>query len=141
MHDLIVSLANRGTIVVIEESAAVQELLEHALRGVGHRVLVTRDPREAFELARRVRIDVLVCGLALREQRGPGLIRRLREMQPSLRVLFLADRGLADAEAVEDGSTLQTPFSLDELEEAVTAGGAGGARPPFPPPPPPQTKK
>ena len=129
MHDLIVSLANRRTIVVIEESAAVQELLVHALRGVGHRVLVTRDPREAFELARRVRIDMLVCGLALREQRGPGLIRRLREMQPSLPVLFLAERGPADADAVEDGSTLQTPFSLDEFEEAVTAGASEAAAP------------
>jgi len=121
VHDLVVAFANRGTIVLVEESAAVQELLEHALREAGHRVLVTRDPREAFELARRIRIDALVCDLAIVEQRGPGLIRRLREMQPSLPVLYLADRGPTDAEAVEDGSTLQTPFSLDELQEAVAA--------------------
>jgi len=121
VHDLVVPSANRGTIVVVEESASVQELLEHALREAGHRVLVTRDPREAFELARRIRIDALVCDLAIVEQRGPGLIGRLREMQPSLPVLYLADRGPAGEEALEDGSTLQTPFSLDELQEAVAA--------------------
>ncbi len=99
----------------------MQELLEHALREAGHRVLVTRDPREALELARRIRIDALVCDLAIVEQRGPGLIGRLREMQPSLPVLYLADRRPAGEEALEDGSTLQTPFSLDELQEAVAA--------------------
>lgn len=121
VHDPVVPFASRGTIVVIEESAAVQELLEHALREAGHRVLVTRDPREAFELARRVRFDLLVWDVATLQQRGDGLIRRLHELQPSLPVLYLADRHTADAEAVEDGSTLQTPFSLDELQEAVTA--------------------
>ena len=121
MHDPLVRLSSRGTIIVIEESASVQELLEHALREAGHRVLVTRDPREAFELARRVRIDALVCDLAIVEQRGSGLVRRLRELQPSLPVLYLADQGPAGEEALEDGSTLQTPFSLDELQEAVAA--------------------
>jgi DNA-binding NtrC family response regulator len=121
VHDLVVPFANRGTIVVVEESASVQELLEHALRETGHRVFVTRDPREAFELVRRVRIDALVWDIAMVEQRGPGLIRRLREMQPSLPVLYLADRAAAGEEAVEDGFTLQTPFSLDELQEAVAA--------------------
>jgi DNA-binding response OmpR family regulator len=117
-----VPFAKRGTIVVVEESAPVQELLEHALREAGHRVLVTRDPREAFELVRRVRIDALVCDFAIVErQRAPGLIRRLREMQPSLPVLYLADRDPSGEEAVEDGSTLQTPFSLDELQVAVAA--------------------
>jgi len=121
VHDPLVRLSSRGTIIVIEESASVQELLEHALREAGHRVLVTRDPREAFELARRVRIDALVCDLAIVEQRGSGLVRRLREMQPSLPVLYLVDQGPAGEEALEDGSTLQTPFSLDELQEAVAA--------------------
>jgi len=121
VHDPLVRLSSRGTIIVIEESASVQELLEHALREAGHRVLVTRDPREAFELARRVRIDALVCDLAIVEQRGSGLVRRLRELQPSLPVLYLADQGPAGEEALEDGSTLQTPFSLDELQEAVAA--------------------
>jgi DNA-binding NtrC family response regulator len=119
VHDLVVPFA-RGTIVVVEESASVQELLEHVLREAGHRVLVTRDPREVFELARRVRIDALVCDLSMAEQRGPGLIRRLREMQPSVSVLYL-DGGPTAEEAVADGSTLHTPFSLDELQEAVAA--------------------
>jgi hypothetical protein len=61
------------------------------------------------------------CGHSSVEQRGTGLIRRLREIQPSLLVLYLADRSPAGDEAVEDGSTLQTPFSLDELQEAVAA--------------------
>jgi DNA-binding NtrC family response regulator len=81
----------RGTIVVLEQSAAAQELMEHVLREAGHRVLVTRNPLEALELGRRVRIDVLVADLATLDQEGPVLVQQLRTMQPSLSVLYLAD--------------------------------------------------
>jgi DNA-binding response OmpR family regulator len=82
----------RGTIVVVEQSAAAQELIEHVLREAGHRVLVTRNPLEAFELGRRVRIDILVADAATVDDEGPGLVQQLRTIQPSLSVLYLADR-------------------------------------------------
>jgi len=70
--------ASRGTIVVVEQSAAAQELMEHVLREAGHRVLVTRNPQEALELGRRVRIDVLVADVAKLGEGGTGLVEQLR---------------------------------------------------------------
>ena len=115
----------RGTIVVVEQSAAAQELMERALREAGHRVLVTRNPLEAFELGRRVLIDVLVADVASLDEDGPGLVQQLRTIQPSLQVLYLADRGWLDGSDTSNASALRAPFSLGELQEAVAAAVAG----------------
>ena len=116
---------SRGTIVVVERSAAAQELMEHALRDAGHRVLVTRNPLEALELGRRVRIDALVVDMATLDQEGPGLVPQLRTIQPSLAVLYVADRGRLNRADADDDPALYAPFSLDELQEAVAAVLAG----------------
>jgi DNA-binding response OmpR family regulator len=115
----------RGTIVVVEQSAAAQELMERALREAGHRVLVTRNPLEAFELGRRVLIDVLVADVVSLDEDGPGLVQRLRTIQPSLQVLYLADRGWLDGSDTSNSSALRAPFSLAELQEAVAVAIAG----------------
>lgn len=46
-----------ATILVLEDNAAVQELIEH-LRDSGHRILSTQNALEALAVVRRVRIDV-----------------------------------------------------------------------------------
>jgi two-component system response regulator HydG len=117
--------ATRGTIVVVEQSAAAQELMEHVLREAGHRVLVTRNPLEALELGRRVLIDVLVADVATLDEDAPGLVQQLRTIQPSLPVLYLADRGLLDGSDTSNSSALHAPLSLDELQEAVAAAVTG----------------
>jgi DNA-binding NtrC family response regulator len=111
---------SRATVIVLEESSSVREVLEQALREAGHRVLVTNDPREAYELACRVRVDLLVADGTSVDQRGPALLARLRELQPSLRLLCLTD-GETVWPLVEGGQVLDVPFSLDELERAVAA--------------------
>jgi len=115
-----VGLPSRGTIVVVEGTAAVQELIDLALREAGHRVLITRNPLEVLELARRVQIDVLVADAGTLEREGTGLVEKLRRIQPSMAVLYMADRGQAD-EDVANASALPAPFSLGELQEAVAA--------------------
>ncbi len=88
-----------ATILVLEKNAAARELIDQALRESGDRILVTDDPNEAIELARRVRIDLLVSDVTLLQhhdsRNGQGFVE------------------------AEDGITLHTPFSLDELQKAV----------------------
>jgi CheY-like chemotaxis protein len=63
------ALTECATILVVEENAAVLELIDQILRESGHRVLSTRHALEAIEVAGRVRIDVVVAG-ALPEVRA-----------------------------------------------------------------------
>jgi DNA-binding response OmpR family regulator len=106
-----------STIVIVEESAAVQELVEQALRESGDRVLVTRNALEVLDVARRVRIDLLVIDI----DSQPGLVEEIRELQPDLRVLYLADSTDEQPAGPQRSPLLLTPLSLDELRTAIVA--------------------
>jgi DNA-binding response OmpR family regulator len=103
--------------VIVEESAAVQELVEQALRASGDHVLVTQNALEVLDVARQVRIDLLVIDI----DSQPGLVEELREHQPDLRVLYLSDNPVEAPSDLPRSTLLLTPFSLGELRAAISA--------------------
>jgi DNA-binding response OmpR family regulator len=111
-------VTTRGsTIVIVEESAAVQELVEQALRESGDRVLVTQNGLEVLDVARRVRIDLLVIDI----DSEPGFVEEIRESQPNLQVLYLSDSTDEQPAERQRSSVLLTPFSIGELRAAIAA--------------------
>jgi DNA-binding response OmpR family regulator len=111
-------VTTRGsTIVIVEESAAVQELVEQALRESGDRVLVTQNGLEVLDVASRLRIDLLIIDI----DSQPGLVEEVRESQPGLRVLYLSDSADEQPVDAQRSPLLLTPFSLDELRTAIAA--------------------
>jgi hypothetical protein len=55
----------------------------------------------------------------LTDQAFPSLIDEIRSTQPEVRVLYLSDNDTSPEDP--DANELSTPFSLDELREAVAA--------------------
>jgi DNA-binding NtrC family response regulator len=107
-----------ATIVVLEENAAAQELIDQTLRTSGHRVLISNNPMEALGLSSRVRIDLLVGDFALLERSGPNVVEKLSSVA---QVLYTnVPRGSMIAQE-NSGNALGNPFSLEELREAVAA--------------------
>lgn len=104
---------------MLEENAAIQELIDQALRDAGHRVLSTSNALEAFEVVRRVHIQVLVVGVLL-EERSQALVGELRVIQPGLPIVCIAGPD-DDLQATDGTARLPSPFSLDELRAAVAA--------------------
>ena len=113
------SAARQATVLVLESSAAVQELIDQALRESGHRVLSTGNSLEALELVRRVRIDVLVVG-DVAENHTETLVSELRASQPSLAVVSVGGRDKA-LSLIDLRARLSSPVSLDDLLAAVAA--------------------
>ena len=97
-----------ATIVVVEQSAAMQELLGQALRDTGDFVVITQNPLEALELAHRVRIDLLITEF---DDSGLTLVDEVRALQPSLGVIYLYGD--------EDE---RVPLGLNELPERIDEG-------------------
>jgi CheY-like chemotaxis protein len=112
-----VSATGPATILVLEENAAVQELIDQALREAGHSVLATKNSLEAIEIVRRVRVDVLVAGELFDEQRQE-IVDELRSIQPGLGVVSTVgpDDDLQESDVT---ARLSPPFSLDDLRAAV----------------------
>jgi DNA-binding response OmpR family regulator len=112
----VVAGTRASTIVIVEESAALQELLEQALRAEGDCVLVTGNPLEVLDVARRIRIDVLVAHI---ESSGE-LFEEIQALQPDLRVLYVVDESDDLPTGPDSVAALRTPFSLRELRAAIT---------------------
>jgi DNA-binding NtrC family response regulator len=107
-----------ATILVFADNTAVLDLIEQTLSAAGHRVLTTGDAAEALEVARSIRIDLLISDVVFG---AAALARQLQEIQAGIRVLYIFD---ADhPEPVETGSSgfLRKPLSLADLGPTVTA--------------------
>jgi CheY-like chemotaxis protein len=107
-----------ATVVVLEENAAAQELMEQALRASGDRILISNTPSEVLRLSRRVRIDLLVSDAELLAKTDPSLVDRLRSVA---RILYTNSAGDAEHARENGAAVLSSPFSLEELSEAAAA--------------------
>jgi DNA-binding NtrC family response regulator len=97
---------------------AVQDLIDQALRESGHRVLTTKNPLEALEVVRRVRIDVLVVGRL--PENGQSLFGEFRSIQPGMRIVGISGPD-GDLDAIDHDTRLSSPLSLDDLRQAADA--------------------
>jgi two-component system response regulator PrrA len=107
-----------ATIVVLEDNAAAQELIDQALRRSGDRILISNNPLEALGLSSRVRIDLLVGDVGRLERSGPKVVEKLRSVA---QVLYTNVPGGSRLTEQDSGTALSSPFSLEELKEAVAA--------------------
>jgi CheY-like chemotaxis protein len=115
-----------ATILVLEEDAAVQELIDQALRDSGYRVLSTKNALEALEVAQRVQIDIVVAGDLLEPRQT--VVDDLRSVQPALAVVGIFgfdDDERGDLREDDLVASLSAPFSLDELCAVIAAARPG----------------
>jgi DNA-binding response OmpR family regulator len=121
----------RATVVICVEDAAVLDLLCDRLSGDHHEVLPAAGTDDALRLCRYHRPDLAVVDLALPEEAGFDLLRRIRSadpadprLNPDLPVIVLAPRGGPErARALELGAEdlVGKPFSYEDLRARITA--------------------
>jgi CheY-like chemotaxis protein len=122
-------------LLLVEDEASVRELLRELLEAAGYSVLEASRPAEALRIAqsRAEPIQLLITDVVMPEMTGPELARRLAEMRPGLRMLFLS--GYTEGVVVDKGLLLgdgahflQKPFTGDALEAKVREVLDGPAR-------------
>src|ERR1700727_2295369 len=106
-------------VLVVDDEPSLAELLASVLRFEGWDVRTAADGAGALRAAREFKPDAVVLDVMLPDFHGLEVLRRLREEQPRVCVLFLTAR-----DAVEDriaGITaggddyVTKPFSLEEV--------------------------
>lgn len=113
------------SILVVEDDAAIRDVVATALRYQRHTVTQSVDGREALELAIGTSFDLIVLDVMLPLLDGYQVCRRLREANRFTPVLFLTARA-ETADRIKGFVTggddyLTKPFSVDELVHRVAA--------------------
>ena len=111
----------RETILLVEDEPAILHMVNSLLERRGYEVLSTDAPGEALRLAgeRPGGIDLLLTDVVMPEMDGRELSRRILDIQPGIRCLFmsghtadiLAQRGILDAGV----QFIQKPFSMRDM--------------------------
>ena len=114
-----------GTILLVEDQAAIRMLLEDVLSEAGHRVLAAADGRAALELASEHTgvVDLLITDVVMPEMSGPDLASHITPLRPNVIVLYMSgytDHARLHRGAIEQGAAfLQKPFLPESLLSKV----------------------
>ncbi len=118
-------LTGRGTVLLVEDEDAVRSFAARALGTRGYQVLEASTGAEALEVfeAHHGDVDLVVSDVVMPEMDGPTLMKRLRQDNPDLKIIFISGyaedafrRNLAENEHF---MFLQKPFDLKQLAAAV----------------------
>ena len=111
-------MSNRSMILVVEDDAAVRNLMAVALDTQGYRYHLARNGGEALIEASTHRPDVMLLDLGLPDMEGVDIIRKVRTWT-NMPIIVISARSedVDKVEALDAGADdyLVKPFSVDEL--------------------------
>jgi PAS domain S-box-containing protein len=120
-----------GLLLLVDDEPMVRSVTRRSLERAGYQVLTAEHGAEALErfADRRDDISLVVLDMAMPVMGGAECFRRLRELDPGLRVLLASGYALEhDArQCLEAGALgfLEKPFASDRLLEAVAVALEG----------------
>jgi CheY-like chemotaxis protein len=126
--DEAVALDNRlgaETVLVVDDTESLREMIERVLTTFGYRVLAARDGAHALEVSEKYhgQIDLLLTDVVMPGIGGPELAVRLRMRRPSLRVLLMSgyDEHSLGAGGASYASFIAKPFRPEVLSQKIRA--------------------
>jgi len=112
-----------GVFLVAEDDRDFRELLANVFRDSGHQVDKAVDGKQALEMIRARKYDVVLTDIKLPVRDGMEVLRETKNVSPDTEVLVMTAYGTLDsaAQAMKMGAAdyLQKPFSIPELEMRV----------------------
>lgn len=112
-------------VLVIDDEQPVRTLIRHILMREGFTVLEAGNGREALRAFASAMPRLVITDIFMPEADGIETIRRVREMNPDVKVLAMSGGGryridlLDGIEMLGADGTLMKPFNRQELIEAV----------------------
>ena len=113
------------TVLVVEDEAAVRDLLVRVLTAHGYQVLEAKDGPEALQVSGQHTdpIDLLLTDVVMPHMNGRELCERLRASRPEMEVLYMSgytDNAIAQHGVLEPGTyLLPKPFSMEGLLHTI----------------------
>jgi signal transduction histidine kinase/ActR/RegA family two-component response regulator len=120
-----VALKGTGTVLLVEDEAALRVLAATSLKKIGYTVIEAGNGVEALAAAEAHagKIDVVVADIVMPQMGGPELVEKLLARRSGFAVIFMS--GYTEAAALEharvgtDSVLLNKPFSTDTLAAKI----------------------
>lgn len=128
-------LSTGGTILVVDDEAAVLRVASRILQRKGFEVLEAKDGHDALEIVERHgdRIDSALTDVGLPDMNGVELASRIRTLIPGIPIVYMSGRSdedvLDDIARQKSAGYIEKPFTVDGLLDSVheiLAGEVGG---------------
>jgi len=111
--------APRASLLVVEDDAAMREMLREALEDEGYAVEVVAGGRPGVERVRRGGVDLVISDVKMPDLDGLDLLREIKAVTPSPHVITITAFGSIDTaiRAVKLGAFdyITKPFEIDQL--------------------------
>jgi two-component system cell cycle sensor histidine kinase/response regulator CckA len=117
-------LSGSGTILLVEDEDAVRIFSARALRDKGYQVIEASNGEDALEIVvEGAKFDLLVTDVVMPHMDGPSLNKKVREIVPDLKTIFISGyaedsfrKNLGDDTNIH---FLPKPFTLKDLAAKV----------------------
>lgn len=113
-----------ASILVIDDDAAVREVLRVALEAVGHSVREARNGRAGTKAFRKEPCDLVITDIYMPDRDGLEVIEALRRTHPQVRILAMSGASgtmdyLRMAKWLGAARVLRKPFVMTTMLKAV----------------------
>jgi two-component system cell cycle sensor histidine kinase/response regulator CckA len=121
--------AKRVRILVVDDEEPVRNFVDRVLRDAGYETVLAGSGNDALKAAEAGPFDLLVTDVMMPQMNGDEVARRLRLIDPQLKVLYLtgfADQLFKDKLTLWEGEAyLDKPCSVKGLQQAVSLLASG----------------
>lgn len=113
------------TFLVVDDSAAIRQLVSLSVTGAGYDVLVARNGNEALQKLSQARPDMVITDLNMPDMDGIELIRKIRSLPDYKFIPIVMLTTEAQEEKMREGRKagasgwIIKPFSTDQLLDVV----------------------
>jgi PAS domain S-box-containing protein len=117
--------ADRGTILLVEDEAALRQLMRRELETAGYDVLEAGDGQEALDKFTPGKIRLILTDIVMPRMSGPTLAETVRASQPDMPILFMSGHAsdeIVRRQLLKPGDAfVQKPFKPDDVVRQVQA--------------------
>jgi len=113
----------KNRILVVDDDHAMRLALSESLESCGYDIVAAENGREALELFKKGKFDLVVTDMKMPGMTGIEVLRGVKKLSPEIPVILITAYGTVGTavEAMKEGAAefIMKPFSLDDLEAVV----------------------
>ena len=115
----------RKSILVVDDSPDIQQILTLFLEGHGHKVLSTDSPNEAIDIVKTAKPDVVLLDYLMPGLTPNAFVNIVRSQKSNICIILVSGISDVSAKAKSLGLefAIQKPFDPDALLELITQAG------------------